>query len=717
VNRVVDLVCHIASQLSAAHFEQLQLLLLIFIHSCALSPCLLRSLPLPLSLRLSHPLSPTHFSVSFFSLCLLSIPTAVLNFITALPTRKVGGVGKVLEKILFAFGLETMGDVREQLAVMMYAFAPATAEFLLFSTHGISQGEGKCDNENGKNENSGECSEDIGRKSLGAERTFSLCCESPEEQKNKLKELCYKVGEKLKEKNLWGKTVTLKVKTVKFELFTRSATNKNYFQNGEIIEKLSFKLLETLFPLKVRLIGVTISKFKNEQNTTSSTSSPQRSLSNFFKSTKSPKNILVDKNYDGSNDDDDNDNSNICGNTDRGRNDNADNDNNNADNGNNNSNSNGICDISSNNTNNIDVSKKNKSRKQDITSVRAHSTYGHVDLFDPNDSCHGDEELEENSELEIGETELTVILPTDVCDDIETNDNNYDYDDDGAEDHSFDNYNGNNNNRKNHYNSKNNNISMSEIIRTTSNGHNIDSNNGSNNNSNKNSNNSNNNKDNDKDNDEDEDEGSCTDMSNECEIVAPKTIDSHRYTFSKKSIQHTNISSITNDSTTNAPTSSLSSSLSSCPALTQKHHHPCPVCSKIVPGTIFALNLHIDKCLLVGSEISRCSQNHRNSSFFADNNSPEKGQYNINKGGREGEVFSSFSTSLNDSRSAVQGNSRRMKNSTAEDNNTKKNKIFTDSSQFTKTKKLKNNFDSRECNIGQENGNKITNFLFHLGRK
>ena len=205
-----------------------------------------------------------------------------------LPTRKVGGVGKVLEKILFAFGLKTMGDVREQMAVMMYAFPPATAEFLLFSTIGISQEEGKNENNNLKNENSAEFSEDIGRKSLGAERTFSLCCESPEEQKNKLKELCYKVGEKLKEKNIWGKTVTLKVKTVKFELFTRSVTNKSFFQNGEIIEKLSIKLLETLFPIKIRLIGVTISKFKNDPNSSSLSSPLKSSFSNFFKMAKSP---------------------------------------------------------------------------------------------------------------------------------------------------------------------------------------------------------------------------------------------------------------------------------------------------------------------------------------------------------------------------------------------------------------------------------------------
>ena len=52
----------------------------------------------------------------------------------------------------------------------------------------------------------------------------------------------------------------------------------------------------------------------------------------------------------------------------------------------------------------------------------------------------------------------------------------------------------------------------------------------------------------------------------------------------------------------------------------------------------------------------------------------------------------------------------------AGNNNSKKNKKLTDSSQFSKTKKLRNN-NGFDGNIGQENGNKITNFLFHTGRK
>ena len=219
----------------------------------------------------------------------------MLDFVGALSPRKVGGVGKVLEKVLSSFELNTMDSVRNSMALIMFCFTQATAEFLLFSTLGISVGEGKPkyiikNNNCGENEdenglpNNSIKEEEFSRKSLGSERTFSLCCESYSEQKSKLIELCQKVGEELKVKNITGKTVTLKVKTVKFELLTRSITHINHFQDGEIISKLACQLLETVVPIKIRLIGVTISKLKLKENSATTSSS----ISNFFKSNNKP---------------------------------------------------------------------------------------------------------------------------------------------------------------------------------------------------------------------------------------------------------------------------------------------------------------------------------------------------------------------------------------------------------------------------------------------
>ena len=211
----------------------------------------------------------------------MCLSSAVLAFVGRLPTRKVGGIGKVLEKVLSAFNMTSMSDVRGNMPKILSSFTPAVSEFLLHSSLGISQNEGE------KKEVVNEHSLEVTRKTLGAERTFSLCCESFSEQKLKLKELSEKVCTELKEKSLWGKTVTLKVKTIKFELLTRSVTNKNYFQCADVIEKMTVKLLSALIPIKIRLIGITISKFIQKptaaSSSSSSSSSSSNSLSSFFK--------------------------------------------------------------------------------------------------------------------------------------------------------------------------------------------------------------------------------------------------------------------------------------------------------------------------------------------------------------------------------------------------------------------------------------------------
>ena len=54
----------------------------------------------------------------------------------------MGGIGKVLEKILHAFEMKNMSDVRENMQNILFTFTPATSEFLLYSSIGISVNEG-----------------------------------------------------------------------------------------------------------------------------------------------------------------------------------------------------------------------------------------------------------------------------------------------------------------------------------------------------------------------------------------------------------------------------------------------------------------------------------------------------------------------------------------------------------------------------------------------
>jgi hypothetical protein len=103
----------------------------------------------------------------------------------------------------------------------------------------------------------------IARKSLGAERTFAAVS-SPEDLKQKLYELSEIVSQDLKSESLLAKTITLKLKTVNFELLTRSNTLTKYIQESSDIFEHGFKLLEKLLPINIRLMGVCMSKLKSE---------------------------------------------------------------------------------------------------------------------------------------------------------------------------------------------------------------------------------------------------------------------------------------------------------------------------------------------------------------------------------------------------------------------------------------------------------------------
>eukprot|EP01036_Dinobryon_divergens_P030258 gene30258-39476_t len=188
--------------------------------------------------------------------------SAVLEFIESLPTRKVGGIGKVNEKILEKLGMRTMGDVRANIHKILHAFTPKTGDFLARVSIGIGEEEGR--EEHGSSDTrSAEAT--TSRKSLGCERTFPNMS-SPTALFAKLRELCETVASELIENELHCHTVTLKLKTSKFELLTRSAAAKgsSYIQSADAIYSIAEPLLQRMLPIELRLMGVTASNFKSK---------------------------------------------------------------------------------------------------------------------------------------------------------------------------------------------------------------------------------------------------------------------------------------------------------------------------------------------------------------------------------------------------------------------------------------------------------------------
>lgn len=101
------------------------------------------------------------------------------------------------------------------------------------------------------------------RKSIGRETTLKSDTDDKEVLKIYLKEFAEDMERGLKNKNMEGKTITLKIKTASFENHTRSKTLHKYIESSEDILKEGWELLQGE-DLKepIRLIGLSLSTLK-----------------------------------------------------------------------------------------------------------------------------------------------------------------------------------------------------------------------------------------------------------------------------------------------------------------------------------------------------------------------------------------------------------------------------------------------------------------------
>ncbi|KAM9858107.1 DNA polymerase kappa [Aulostomus maculatus] len=176
---------------------------------------------------------------------------AVMDFIQNLPVRKVCGIGKVSEKMLNALGISSCAHLNQQMALLSVLFSEtAWHHFMqvslgLGSTHIVRHEE---------------------RKSMSTERTFKELNRF-EEQLSLCRELCEDLAQDMKREDLKGKTVTLKLKNVNFEVKTRAATLPCAVTTVEEIFTVAKELLKTEIenespqPLRLRLMGVRVSAF------------------------------------------------------------------------------------------------------------------------------------------------------------------------------------------------------------------------------------------------------------------------------------------------------------------------------------------------------------------------------------------------------------------------------------------------------------------------
>lgn len=188
---------------------------------------------------------------------------SVVDFIRDLPCRKVGGIGKVTEKILVDLGVNMMGEIKDRLPVLYNVLPSKLCYFLTRTCLGIGSEEGNDAMFNNSTENTEDADNIEVQKRMSCERTFTTTSDK-KAMYCKLYDICMSLAPKIRSKGLKPQTVTLKLKTSSFDIINRSISKEpsgTFFDDGDEIFEATKAILDKLLPLKLRLIGVSASKF------------------------------------------------------------------------------------------------------------------------------------------------------------------------------------------------------------------------------------------------------------------------------------------------------------------------------------------------------------------------------------------------------------------------------------------------------------------------
>jgi nucleotidyltransferase/DNA polymerase involved in DNA repair len=182
---------------------------------------------------------------------LLVVPAGrALQFLHPLPVDALWGAGQATIEVLARYGLRTVGDVAATpRATLERALGPAVGAQL----HRLAWA--RDDREVVPYE---------AAKSVGSEETFAADIDDPEQLAREVLRCCVRVGRRLREAGLAGRTVTLKLRFDDFRTITRGRTLAVATDTDTELHEVAGELLARLRlgRTPVRLVGVTVSNLQ-----------------------------------------------------------------------------------------------------------------------------------------------------------------------------------------------------------------------------------------------------------------------------------------------------------------------------------------------------------------------------------------------------------------------------------------------------------------------
>jgi len=192
-------------------------------------------------------------------------PEEAESFIENLPVSKFFGVGKVTAARMEKLGIYTGKDLKAKSRTELLSLFGKNGRFFYDISRGIDDRP---------------VNPERIRKSFGKERTFENDLTTLDEIFEINQNISEMVSRELGNYGIKGKTLTIKVKYDDFRQITRSRSYADYFNNPDLILKISREILAEVFNEgdRIRLLGLTLSNLEQAAGKDSEEDKDQLSL-------------------------------------------------------------------------------------------------------------------------------------------------------------------------------------------------------------------------------------------------------------------------------------------------------------------------------------------------------------------------------------------------------------------------------------------------------